>query len=103
MRFRIQDLLVVVAVVALFVGFFAPELRAWNRSTLLFFEGIGIVTIITLASFTPVWVVMIWLRRRFRRGLGPRTIDYLIVLAAYLLALGIILVTGLVIRWLVIR
>ena len=103
LRFRIRDFLTVVALVGLFVGFFAPELRAWDRNSLMLFAVLGIITIIALASFTPVWIVLLWIRRRSRRGLGIRAVDYLLVLLAFFSGLGIIVAIAVAIRWLVAR
>ncbi len=102
-RHRIGTLMIVIALVASFVGFFAPELRAWNRNTLLFFSGMGIVTAIALVSFMPVWIVLLRLRRRSHQGLAIRTIDYGIVALAYLSSLGILVAIGFFIRWMVVR
>lgn len=95
--------MVVVALVASFVGFFAPELRSWDRNTLLFFTGMGIVTAIALVSFMPVWIVLLRLRRRFRQGLAVRPVDYVVVVVAFLSSLGIFFAIGFFIRWMVVR
>lgn len=102
-RHRIGTLMVVIALVASFVGFFAPELRSWNRNTLLFFTAIGIITAVILVSFTPVWIVLLRLRRRSRQGMAIRTTDYVAVVLAYLSSLGILVAIGLAIRWMVVR
>ena len=52
-RFRIGTLLIITALVALFMGFFAPELRSWDRNTRLFFTGIGIITAVALVELHP--------------------------------------------------
>ncbi len=103
LRFRIRDLLIVVALVGLFVGFFAPELRAWNRNSLVLFAVLGVTTNIALASFTPVWIVLLWLRRRSHRGLRIRAVDYLLVLLAFFSGLGILVAIGLAVSWMVAR
>ena len=90
LRFTIKNLLIVTTIVALFTGLFAPELRAWNRNSFLLFTAIGVVTAIVLVSFTPVWSVLFWLRRRSRRGLGIKSADYAVVFIAFFLSLGLI-------------
>jgi hypothetical protein len=102
-RFRIGDMLVVIALVALFVGFFAPELRSWDRNSLVIFVVTCIITAVALVSFTPVWVVLLVLRRRSRRGLGIGAVDYAIVFVALLLALGILVAIGFAVRWMAVR
>ena len=102
-RFRIGDMLAVIALVALFVGFFAPELRSWDRNTVVISVATGIITVVTLVSFTPVWVVLFMLRRRSRRGSGFRTKDYAAMVAAFLSGLGILVAIGFAIRWMVVR
>jgi cyanate permease len=100
-RFRIGDLLVVIALVALPVAFFAPELRSMDRNALAIFAVVGVITAVFGLSFTPVWIVLLWSRRRLRRGLGFRAVDYLILIVAFLLSLGIFLAIFVVIRLLV--
>ncbi len=102
-RFRIGTLLIITALVALFMGFFAPELRSWDRYTRLFSTGIGIITAVVLVSFTPVWVVMLHLRRRSRQGLRIRAYDYAAVVAAFLSSFGIFVAFLCAIRWMVVR
>jgi hypothetical protein len=102
-RFRIGTLMIVIALMASFVGFFAPELRSWNRNTLLFFTAIGIITAVILVRFTPVWIVLLRLRRRSRRGMAIRTVDYVAVVLAYLSSLGILVAIGFFIWWMVVR
>jgi hypothetical protein len=102
-RHRIGNLMIVIALVASFVGFFAPELRSWDRDTLLFFSGIGIITAVALASFSPVWMVLLRLRRRSRQGMAIRAVDYAIVAVAYLSSLAILVALGFAIRWMVVR
>jgi hypothetical protein len=102
-RHRIGTLMIIIALVASFVGFFAPELRSWDRNTLLFFSGIGIVTAAALASFSPVWIMLLRLRRRSRQGLAIRAVDYAAVALAYLSSLGILVAIGFAIRWIVVR
>lgn len=102
-RFRIGTLMIVIALVALFVGFFAPELRSWNRTARVVFVATAIITVVTLASFTPVWIVLRSLRRRSRQGLRIRAVDYALVVAAYLSSLGILIAIGFAIRWMVVR
>jgi hypothetical protein len=94
LRFRIGDMLVVIALVALFVGFFAPELRSWDRNALVVFVVTAIITAVCLVSFTPVWVVLLVLRRRSRKGLGIRAVDYAVVSVAFLSGLGILVAIG---------
>jgi hypothetical protein len=94
LRFRIGDMLVVIALVALFVGFFAPELRAWDRNALVIFVVTGIITAVCLVSFTPVWVVLLVLRKRSRMGLGIKAVDYAVVFVALLSSLGILVAIG---------
>lgn len=43
------------------------------------------------------------LRRRSRRGLGIRAVDYASLFVAFLSALGIIVAIGLAIKWMVVR
>src|SRR3954453_4758920 len=102
-RFRIANLLIVVALVALFMGFFAPELRSWDHNARVVFAATGIITAGSLVSFPPVWVVLLMLRRRSRRGLGIRAVDYAAVIVAFLSAFGILVAIGLAIRWMVVR
>jgi hypothetical protein len=102
-RFRIGTLMIVIALVASFVGFFAPELRSWNRTARVVFVATGIITVVTLGSFTPVWIVLRRLRRRSRQGVGIRVIDYTAVFVAYLSSLGILVAIGFAIRWLVVQ
>jgi hypothetical protein len=103
LRFKIRDILIATVLVALFVGFFAPELRAWDRNTRLLFTGLGLATAIALMSFTPVWVLLFRLRKRFRRGLSVRVLDYAALVVALLSSLGIIVLIGLAVRWMVVR
>jgi hypothetical protein len=98
LRFRIGDMLGVIALVALVVGFFAPELRSWNRLSFIVFVVTGIITAVTLVSFTPVWVVLLMLRRRSRQGSGLRAVDYAAVFVAFLSGLGILIAIGVAIR-----
>ncbi|MHC5537138.1 hypothetical protein ACYOEI_02750 [Singulisphaera rosea] len=99
LRFKIRDILLVTALVALFVGLFAPELRAWDRSTLLFFEVLGFITTILLVSFTPVWVMLLVLRRRSRRGLAIDPAKRVtLILVAFASGFGILLAIVFAIR-----
>jgi hypothetical protein len=93
-RFRIGDMLAVIALVALVVGFFAPELRSWDRNALVVLVVTGVITAVCLVSFTPVWVVLLVLRKRSRRGLGIRAVDYAVVAVALLSSLGILVAIG---------
>jgi hypothetical protein len=93
-RFRIGTLLIVIALVALFVGFFAPELRSMDRNAQVVFVATGIITTVSLVSFTPVWLVLYWLRRRSCRGLESRAVDYAAVFVAFLSGLGILVAIG---------
>lgn len=102
-RFRIGTLMAVIALVALFVGFFAPELRSWDRNSLVIFSACGIITAVALVSFSPVWVVLFRLRKRSRQGSGIRAVDYAAVFVAYLSSLGILIAIGFAIRWMVVR
>jgi len=102
-RHRIGTMMIVIALVASFVGFFAPELRSWDRTARLVFVATGIITVVTLVSFAPVWIVLRNLRRRSRQGLGIRAVDYALVVAAYLSSLGILVAIGFFIRWMVVR
>ena len=102
-RFRIGTLLIVIALVALFVGFFAPELRLFDRNAWVIFSVVGMITILFLVSFTPVWLVLLWLRRRSRRGLGIRAIHHVAVVAAFLSGLGIVAALCFAIKWMVVR
>lgn len=103
LRLRIRTLMVVIAVVAAFVGIFAPELRAWNRNTLLIFSAMSLVMAIALASLTPVWIMLFWLRRRERQGSAIRAVDYAGIVLAFLSSLGILVAIGLAVRWMVVR
>jgi hypothetical protein len=89
-RFSIKNLLIVTALAALLLAFYAPELRSLDKTAQVVFAASGIITAVSLVSFTPVWVALFWLRRRSRRGLGFRAIDYAIVFVAFLSGLGII-------------
>jgi hypothetical protein len=102
-RFRIGTLLIVIALVALFVGFFAPELRSLDRNARVIFAVVGIITALFVVSFTPVWLVLFWLRRRSRRGLKFRAVDYVAVFVAFFLGLGILAAICFAIRVLVVR
>jgi len=102
-RFRIGDMLAVIALVALFVGFFVPELRSLDRNAGVVFVATGIITAVCLVSFTPVWIVLLKLRRRSRQGLEIRAVDYAAVLVAFLSGLGILIAIGIAIRWMVVR
>jgi hypothetical protein len=93
-RFRIGTLLIVIALVALFVGFFAPELRSLDKNAQVVFVATGIITTVSLVSFTPVWVVLFWLQRRSCRGLEIRAVDYATVFVAFLSGLGILVAIG---------
>src|SRR4051812_24092875 len=95
LRFRIGDMLTVIALVGLFVGFFAPELRSWDRNAFVVFVATAIITAVCFVSFTPVWVVLLVQRKRSRQGLGIRAFDYAAVLVAFLLSLGILVALGL--------
>ena len=86
-RFRIRAILILTAIAAVVLGFFAPELRAWDRTTRVLFSVVGVMTAVVLISFTPVWVVLFALRRRSRRGFAYRGVDILFLAAAYLLSL----------------
>jgi hypothetical protein len=102
-RFRIGDMLAVIALVALFVGFFAPELRSWDRNALVVLVVAVVITAVCLVSFTPVWVVLLVLRKRSRRGLGIRAVDYAAVAAALLSGLGLLVAIGFAVTWMVVR
>jgi hypothetical protein len=102
-RFRIGNLLIVIALLALFLGFFAPELRSLDRTAQVVFMATGIITTVMLVSFTPVWVVLLILRRRSRRGLEIRAVDYAAVFVAFLSGLGILAAIAFAIRWMVVR
>jgi uncharacterized YccA/Bax inhibitor family protein len=102
-RFQIGQWMVVTALVALFVGFFAPELRTLDRNARLLFGAIGVVIVVLVASFTPVWLVLLRLRRRARRGLGVGAVDYAAVAVAYASSLGILVAVFLAIRRIVAR
>jgi hypothetical protein len=101
LRFRIGDMLVVIALVALFVGFFAPELRSWDRNSLVIFVVTVIITAVFLVSFTPVWVVLLVIRKRSRQGLGIRAVDYAAMSVAFLSGLGILVAIGFAATWMV--
>jgi hypothetical protein len=101
--FRIGTLLIVIALVALFVGFFAPELRSLDRNARVIFAVVGIITALFVVSFTPVWLVLFWLRSRSRRGLRFRAVDYVAVFVAFFLGLGILAAICFAIRVLVVK
>lgn len=103
LRFTIRDMLVLTALVALFVGFYAPELRSLDRNARVVLVASLVITVLSLVSFTPVWIVLFWLRRRSREGLGLGPVQYVALLAAFLSGLGIILAIGLVVRWVMVR
>lgn len=103
LRFRIRDILIATALVALFVGFYAPELRSMDHNARVVLISSAIITAVSLVSFTPVWVVLLWFRRRFRHGQPIGIVHYAAVFAAFLSGLGIIVAIGLTIRWLVVR
>ena len=71
------------------MGLFAPELRSWNRNSLVIFSFVGLVTAALFVSFTPVWMALRWLRIRSRRGLTIRATDYVFLAAAFVSSLGI--------------
>ena len=96
-------MLAVIAVVALLVGFFAPELRSLDRNARVVFAATGIITAVCLVSFTPVWIVLLKLRRRSRQRLEIRAVDYAAVFVAFLLGLGILMAIGVAISWMVVR
>jgi hypothetical protein len=102
-RFTIKNLMIITALVALPVALYAPELRSLDRNARVVLVASAVITAITLVSFTPVWVVLLDLRRRSRRGLGIRAVDYAALFVAFLLALGIIVAIGLAIMWMVVR
>lgn len=102
-RFTIKNLMIITVLVALLVGFFAPELRSLDKNARAVLAVSGIVAAILVVRFTPVWIVLYRLRRRSRRGLGIRPVDYATVFVAFLAGLGIIVAIGLAVRWLVVR
>ncbi len=102
-RFRIRNLLIVTALVALFMGFFAPELRSMDRNARVIFAMVGVVTALFLVSFSPVWVVLFRLRRRSRRGMAIRASDYAALFIAYLSGMVILIAIGFAITRLVVR
>jgi hypothetical protein len=63
----------------------------------------GIITAVCLVSFTPVWVVLLVLRKRSRKGLGIRAVDYTVVFVALLSDLGILVAIGFAATWMVAR
>ena len=67
-RFRIGTLLVVTALVALLLGLYAPELRSPDQNARVIFAVSGVIAAVTIASFTPAWFALAWLRRRRRKG-----------------------------------
>lgn len=99
LRFKIQNLLVVTALVALFCGFYAPELRSLDRNARLTFVVSGVILSVSLVSFTPVWIVLYWLRKRSQARPRIGLFQYATVFAAYLASLGIIVGIFLAIRW----
>lgn len=103
LRFHIGDLLVVVALVALFVGFYAPELRSLDYNARVVLVASIVIMAVSLVSFTPVWIVLLRLRRRSRERRPIGSVQYVAVFAAYLSGLGIIVAIGLAVRWLVVR
>jgi hypothetical protein len=103
LRFKIQDILVITALVALPVAFYAPELRSLDRTSRVVLVASVIITVVALVSFTPVWIVLFWLRRRSRAGRPIGPVRYAAVFAAFLSGLGIIVAIGLAVRWLVVR
>ncbi len=73
LRLKIQDILVIRALVALPVAFYAPELRSLDRTARVVLVASVVITVVALVSFTPVWFVLFWLLRRSRAGrpIGP--------------------------------
>ena len=100
-RFRIGDMLAVIALVALFVGFFAPELRSWDRNALVVFVATGIITAVSLVSFTPGLDRPTQAPQAVPPGLEIRAVDYAAVFVAFLSGLGILIAIGFAIRWMV--
>jgi hypothetical protein len=90
LRFTIQNILILTALVALPVAFYAPELRSLDKNARAVLVVSFVILAISLVSFTPVWVVLFWLRGRARQGLRIRAIDYVTVFLAFLSGLGII-------------
>ena len=67
------------------------------------FVATGIITAVCLVSFTPVWIVLLKLRRRSRQGLKIRAVDYAAVFVAFLSGLGILVAIGFAVTWMVVR
>jgi len=106
-QLRFRDLLIVTALVAVFLGIFAPELRSWDKKSPLMFGIVGAISVLVFVSFWPVWVVLLWLRRRRRRGLSVSVAHVILAFGSYALSLGCLCVLLCVllwtVKWLVIR
>jgi hypothetical protein len=82
LRFRLGTLLIIIALAALIVAFFAPELRTLDRNAQAVFLIVGIGTVMFFVSFSPVWVVLFYLRKRSRRGQKIIAVLYVALLVA---------------------
>jgi hypothetical protein len=102
-RFKIGDFLAVTFLVALFVGFYAPELRSLDRNARVVFVASAVIIAVSLFCFTPVWIVLWRLRGRIRRGFTVGAIDLLVVAFAFVWGLRNIVAVLLAVRWLVVR
>jgi len=99
---RLRDLLIVTALVALPLGFFAPELRSWDKSTRVIFGAVGAISVLAFVSFWPVWVVLIRLRRRSYQGLPVTAAHHVLVAGSCVVSRGFIYALLWGIKWLVV-
>jgi fumarate reductase subunit D len=98
-RYRIRHLLVLTVLLAIPLGIFAPELRSWDEHAQLF-GTCGVITVLVFVAFTPLWIIMLRIRRRSHRGLKVTRPDVATIIATYALCLGLLAGLGLAASWL---
>lgn len=99
-RFRLWALMLVVAVVALTLGAFVPELRRRDRASIAVVLAAGFAVVYGGVSFTPTWIVLVRLRRRLRSGEELDRVDGARLVGVFILSLGVLVVLGIAAKWL---
>ena len=102
-RYRIRHLLAAIAIMAVLLAMFTPEIRSWDRYAQAVVTVAVVVSIYFAVSFTPVWIVLLRLRNRSRRGLKTKMVDYVVVLGAIFLGFGLLIFLGFATKRLVVK
>jgi hypothetical protein len=92
-RFKIKNLLLVIAITALILAFIAPRIRSWDRQTRDLFLGTAMISGLFLASMIPVGIALVLRWRRSRLGLEIRPIDRGILFMSFIFGLILFLLT----------